>query len=189
MVTYPTFLMFNILKLRCFELKCVKNVAETGASVWTWIRPQSAQVHCWHSHILWLLALTPCDQQRFEKRFSQGFAWWWTVWAAWIQTAELLPQQTESVLAGSLPLRRTSFSLFSFCFSSFSWVLRMSFSFFLMFDRSLWLDTPSAWREKCRFRAECCYHISITGHKLRTRVELFSTHQLICWVFFITIIY
>lgn len=32
----------------------------------------------------------------------------------------LVPQQMESVLAGSLPLRRPSFSFFSLCFSSFS---------------------------------------------------------------------
>lgn len=62
----------------------------------------------------------------------------------------LLPQQTESVLAGSLPLRRTSFSLFSLCFSSFSWTFRSSLSFFLIVERSLWLETPSAWRIKCR---------------------------------------
>lgn len=68
-----------------------------------------------------------------------------------------VPQQTESVLTGSLPLRRPSFSFFSLCFSSFSWAFRRSFSFFLMVERSLWLDTPSAWREMWKgFRRRLC---------------------------------
>lgn len=51
--------------------------------------------------------------------------------------AEVTPQQTESLDRGSFALRRTSFSRFSRCFSSFSWAFRMSFSFFLMVERSL----------------------------------------------------
>lgn len=71
----------------------------------------------------------------------------WNSWEDLILTTELIPQQTESLETGSLALRRPSFSFFSRCFSSFSWAFFMSFSFFLMVERSLWLETPSAWRK------------------------------------------
>lgn len=66
-------------------------------------------------------------------------------WWGFVRGFARPPQQYESVPDASLPLRRTSFSLFSRCFSSFSWALRSSFSFFLTVERSLWLETPSAW--------------------------------------------
>lgn len=58
------------------------------------------------------------------------------------------PQQTESVLPGSFPLRLASLSRFSRCFSSFSWAFFISFSFFLIMARSVWLETPSTWTRK-----------------------------------------
>lgn len=84
--------------------------------------------------------------QRGKKVFSS--AWRWASWEDLILRAELIPQQTESLETGSLALRRTSFSLFSRCFSSFSWAFFMSLSFFLMVERSLWLETPSAWKKE-----------------------------------------
>lgn len=58
------------------------------------------------------------------------------------------PQQTVSVLPGSFPLRLASLSRFSRSFSSFSWAFFISFSFFLIVARSVWLETPSTWTKK-----------------------------------------